>query len=327
MCANQPNYLNFAATDANGDSLVYSLVKPYAGHTSASGPVTPSPMSAPYDTVTFAWPAYGMFNIVGGSPPMSINTHTCMITASPSTLGVYVFCVQVDEYRAGKKIGEVRWDVQYEVLSCSNNLPPQFVSPSAKNFTITAGDSLCLNVSALDQDGDWVSLHGNSELFASIGGFTPVEFSPDSAQQTATRTLCIKTVCNLSREAPYQAHFVAKDYSCYPSSTTTLDLNIYIKPAPAVNMDTLIANVFTPNGDGHNDFFMLRSQNLTGCFDSFSIKIYDRWGILLFESTDIQFKWDGHTKTGTPASDGIYYYLVSAGFNNVVSSYKGYVQL
>ncbi|MCW3128315.1 MAG: hypothetical protein JWO03_3973, partial [Bacteroidetes bacterium] len=68
-----------------------------------------------------------------------------------------------------------------------------------------------------------------------------------------------------------------------------------------------IPDAFSPNGDGRNDTFHL----LHFCkFDPFSMRIYNRWGELVFESTDIDKGWDGKYK-GEPQADGVYWWYVS----------------
>jgi gliding motility-associated-like protein len=72
-----------------------------------------------------------------------------------------------------------------------------------------------------------------------------------------------------------------------------------------------LPNVFSPNGDGYNDFFIPIPLGEFDIYniDKFEIKIYSRWGQLLFESTDSAFKWNGNNKGGKPVSDGVYYYI------------------
>jgi gliding motility-associated-like protein len=327
MCVNQPNLLNFSATDADGDSLVYSLVKPYKGHTTASTSTLPNPLSAPYDTVTFLYPNYGMFNIVGGIPAMKINRSTGIISASPNVLGIFVFCVQVDEYRNHVKIGEIRRDIQYEVLACQNNLAPVFVSPAGTAYSIVAGDSLCLRVAATDYDGDWVMLKGSSPMFDGTPGIPSATFTPDSAQGTAQSIVCIQTTCAEISETPIRMHFVAKDHSCYPSNSTSLDIDITVKPPREGRIDTTVANVFTPNGDGIHDTFRISSEHISPCFDTFHIQIYDRWGVLLFESGDFQFQWDGKNKSGKEVTNGVYYYVMTGTFRSSNVMHTGFVHL
>jgi len=70
-----------------------------------------------------------------------------------------------------------------------------------------------------------------------------------------------------------------------------------------------LPNVFTPNGDNENDFFTpLRPYKYIKNID---IKIYNRWGTLLFQTTDPEIMWEGkdHYQTNLKCSDGVYYYV------------------
>ena len=68
----------------------------------------------------------------------------------------------------------------------------------------------------------------------------------------------------------------------------------------------ILPNVFTPNGDGVNDFLVpidVRSVK------SIKFQIYDRWGSPIYSSTDIRKLWDGNMRNGKPATEGVYYYV------------------
>lgn len=69
----------------------------------------------------------------------------------------------------------------------------------------------------------------------------------------------------------------------------------------------VLPNVFTPNGDGPNDFFTpLHPFKYVEAID---IKIYNRWGIEVFRTTDPEILWDGKSsQTKMLCSDGVYYY-------------------
>ena len=67
-----------------------------------------------------------------------------------------------------------------------------------------------------------------------------------------------------------------------------------------------IPNVFTPNGDGKNDFWTIDAKG----FIDLKAKIYNRWGMLVYEWTGIHGGWDGHVlQTGLMAPDGTYYWI------------------
>ncbi|MDD2635275.1 MAG: gliding motility-associated C-terminal domain-containing protein [Bacteroidales bacterium] len=69
-----------------------------------------------------------------------------------------------------------------------------------------------------------------------------------------------------------------------------------------------LPNVFTPNADGIHDLF----QPFFPYYfvEKINIQIFNRWGILLFETEDPDINWDGRNfKTGKIVSDGVYYYI------------------
>jgi gliding motility-associated-like protein len=74
-----------------------------------------------------------------------------------------------------------------------------------------------------------------------------------------------------------------------------------------------LPNIFTPDGNGINDLFTPVEQTLTGLFfrdiSSIEMKIYNRWGGVVFETTDPLIKWDGtFDNNGTKVPDGVYFY-------------------
>jgi len=70
-----------------------------------------------------------------------------------------------------------------------------------------------------------------------------------------------------------------------------------------------IANVFTPNGDGMNDFYS--AVNLDD-YPQPTITIYNRWGKIVYYMEDYQNDWDGtHYKSGEDLKEGVYYIIVS----------------
>ena len=68
-----------------------------------------------------------------------------------------------------------------------------------------------------------------------------------------------------------------------------------------------LPNVFTPGGDGVNDFFIPYPYKF---IESIDLTIFNRWGNIVFETTDPDINWDGKEKrTGRQVPDGAYYYL------------------
>jgi gliding motility-associated-like protein len=68
-----------------------------------------------------------------------------------------------------------------------------------------------------------------------------------------------------------------------------------------------VPNTFTPNGDGTNDEFRVVYRSIK----EFHIWVYNRWGKLVYKSSDPAKGWDG-TINGRPATSGAYYYVIRA---------------
>lgn len=92
--------------------------------------------------------------------------------------------------------------------------------------------------------------------------------------------------------------------------------NIPIAPFDLIKLP----NAFSPNGDGYNDEFGIL---FAGDMTILSFEIYNRWGNLLFQTSDINEKWDGKFKDEY-ASPGPYIYFVRGQLINGESKeYKG----
>ena len=67
-----------------------------------------------------------------------------------------------------------------------------------------------------------------------------------------------------------------------------------------------IMNLFTPNGDGINDYWELPEMDTWGRCD---VRIFNRWGKLVFAQDNYDNLWDG-TSNGNPLPEGPYYYVI-----------------
>ena len=68
----------------------------------------------------------------------------------------------------------------------------------------------------------------------------------------------------------------------------------------------VVSNVFTPNGDGVNDLFVINSTGV----QLIEGDIYDRWGVKLFTWHADKEGWDGRTISGQQALAGTYFYVL-----------------
>ncbi len=72
------------------------------------------------------------------------------------------------------------------------------------------------------------------------------------------------------------------------------------------NADIKQPNIFTPNGDGKNDIFFVKTNKL----ENMSGYITDRTGNIIFEWNNVENGWDGKLKNGKQAVEGLYYYFI-----------------
>lgn len=108
---------------------------------------------------------------------------------------------------------------------------------------------------------------------------------------------------HFNREGRYTISLTLTDeWGC----SATISREQYIE----VGSDTrlLVPNAFTPNGDLTNDEFNTGSEGLAG----FQIMVFDAQGQLMFESQDVNFKWDGTDLQGREAAEGTYTWIITA---------------
>ncbi len=102
---------------------------------------------------------------------------------------------------------------------------------------------------------------------------------------------------NYENEGEYIVKLVIENISGCLDSTTQKVLIVQI----------FTPNAFTPNNDGVNDYFYTHSEGLP---DFQFLKVWDRWGNLVFESNAMSKVWDGYDLNGHNSPDGIYIYEI-----------------
>lgn len=136
ICQNQPIDFDHGATDADGDSLIYSFCAPSTG-ASSNSPAPNVAQAPPYAAVSFLSPYTASAPLASN---IVINPQTGFITGSPALLGQYVVGICVDEYRNGVWIGSIKRDFQFNVTVCAVSIQASLVSD-----TVTTGNSYTIN--------------------------------------------------------------------------------------------------------------------------------------------------------------------------------------
>jgi gliding motility-associated-like protein len=131
-----------------------------------------------------------------------------------------------------------------------------------------------------------------------------VEFTePSQIQETATVVDPVIT----NEEVPTTNVSPEKQTPSIPSNTTELSGQIAQEVQEAEQLKQL-PNVFTPNNDGSNDLFEIKSEGLT----DFQLVILNESNKVIFNSSDASFSWDGTLSSGDPAPAGTYLYYLTA---------------
>ncbi len=90
------------------------------------------------------------------------------------------------------------------------------------------------------------------------------------------------------------------------------------------NEGCFVPNIFTPNGDGANDLF--RVPCLESRYPDNRVKVFNRWGDLVFEASAYANDWDGRYK-GTPLPPGTYFYVIQLEEGSPDNCLQGYVTI
>jgi hypothetical protein len=256
-CPNKNYYVDFAGTDDDGDSLVYSLVTPLNTLTPDALPPGGLPRPGPYPEVTWR-PGYGLNSITKGTPDLRISADGFLSVTPPNIgQGLYVFAVKCEEFRNGVKIGEVRRDFQMLVVAaCPVAAPPQIVGrkkgmpsyslanqPLSVSFSNTVSDAdRCVEVQVSDADSQ--KAEDNFQEKVRIRIF-PLNFKNNTrylndllpAISTATLvngsvadfTICFPE-CSYIPNGTYQIGIIAYDDACSLPLSDTLRVTVYVEP-------------------------------------------------------------------------------------------------
>ncbi|OYU95266.1 MAG: hypothetical protein CFE21_13265 [Bacteroidetes bacterium B1(2017)] len=120
----------------------------------------------------------------------------------------------------------------------------------------------------------------------------------------------------------YMAYVLDTNY-CYDS------VAVNMVPSNPDKCGLVVSSGFTPNGDGHNDFFYIKGLS---DFPDNELTIFNRWGETVYHAVNYQNNWDGKPNKNTLLSgnDGIvpndtYFYILVTKANNKTST--GYVYI
>ncbi len=227
ICVNQPLTYNLGIYEADGNTLVYSLVD--AAQSAAT--------SVPYQ---------GGYTGAVPIPGITINSSTGDLSFTPTVVGNYVVVVLVEEYDDdGNLVGSLVQDFQFEVINCPANTNP--VEPTGiSNYTgdgvqvsnneieVCPGDQFCFQLEFTDLNaGDSIFISSNLDVALPGATFTQLTFqSPALAEVCWTATSSVPSNTSVV--------FNARDNACPMFGITFFPLNIHISPGTYAGPDVIL---------------------------------------------------------------------------------------
>jgi len=193
-------------------------------------------------------------------------------------------------------------------------------------WTVTDGictDTALLNVTVLDQivakGGPNQITCEDSVTMAAIQNPTYYGFwmTYDTLLVIADSLNAFSVISNL-QVGINELYWIVQNGSCIDSARVQI-----IKNTPgSCETGIIAANTFTPNGDGFNDTFVI--QGIEDFLDN-ELKVFNRWGNIVFESSPYNNKWKGLSESGNVLPEGTYFYILTIPSKDILL--KGFIEL
>ncbi|MFY0644499.1 MAG: hypothetical protein JXR19_08535, partial [Bacteroidia bacterium] len=258
LCCNQPYTFNNGAIDTTDfDSISYAFAPAYRGKSqlcSYSGTRSYLDPIATYYPGSLTFPYANPL----ASPPIgtSLDAETGDLIFTPVNCSeIAVVVIQMTEWRKDStgtynKVGVTRRDMQFIVMNCPENNPPEIDGPY--NYSVCEGSQLCFNITTDDKvyvppppaptpDPDTVKISWNR----GIPGATFTVTNPTARLQTGQ--FCWTPQIGQASDLPYTFTVTARDNACPLNAVTVRSFRVKVKPKAVAerNIDTLPCGVYT----------------------------------------------------------------------------------
>lgn len=152
----------------------------------------------------------------------------------------------------------------------------------------------------------------------SSNGATNYMWDFDFSGPTGTSTLSDPCIVRFpaNQEKTYRVKLIAiSEYGCIDS--------VFVNVSVLDEFLIYVPNSFSPNGDNINEELIVATAGV----ESFSMKIFNRWGEIIFQTEDPLTYWDGKHK-GVAVEEGVYTYKIDVkGENDEVKEILGHINL
>ncbi len=200
----------------------------------------------------------------------------------------------------------------------------QSIRPNESITYILASENLTTGCKAQDTIAIEVTVEKTEEdtVFICINKDLVLQLPEGTGNQYLWSTGATTSNIQVTESGTYTAQYLPAGQGC---------ATLYVFNAENFDCDNIIKvpAAFTPNNDGLNDFFTVFAQNLT----DYTIKIYNRWGELVYESSDLGELndlgqgWDGRHKGALQNFGTFVYYIQAKDVNGQPIEKQGHLTL
>jgi gliding motility-associated-like protein len=186
-------------------------------------------------------------------------------------------------------------------LTPSDNQPPCPPTLKVNNFCVTGIYPNCDEIASKGNELNWAKANdckdddivGYNLYYAAGPGKTEIKvMTLNGANQNSTRHIPPSGLAGCYRITAFDAN---GNESKPSEQVCSVNCPVYELP-----------NAFTPNGDGKNDVYTPRKSCFIAAVD---FKVFNRWGQLVFQTSEPSIQWDGNQQQGQKLPSGTYYYV------------------
>lgn len=182
--------------------------------------------------------------------------------------------------------------------------------------TFTAEGTYTVKFSSKSNGADEIT--GSKSI--TINSLPKTDFSIDTTALRSTRVFTVKTNssnCTYAWEFgdgstttesnPSHQYSAPGTYTVTLTTTDNQNCSDTTSHSVVIEASNKVPNVFTPNGDGTNDYFMISANGAR-----LKLEIFNRWGYKMFSRTGTEnIVWDGYNPQGTLVAPGTYFYVIT----------------
>lgn len=258
--------------------------------------------SATGTSINVAPSATTTYSVTGTDVNGCQNTSTITVTVNPPPVagitGNTSTCIGSPVTLTGSGNGSYSW-------SSGGSSSSEIVTPSATTtYSLIVSVGSCADTATFtvtvnagptaDAGADATIMSGSSATLSGSGG-TSYSWSP------STGLSC--TNCQSPEASPTVTTVYIVTVTDANGCSSTDSVTVYVDNG--CGRDVFVPNIFSPNGDGHNETV----QVYGGCWKYYSFTIYDRWGEIVFQSTDPAEEWNGSYK-GKELDPAVFVYIL-----------------